>query len=61
MDKQDSEFLKVFDGDKIAVWKYHMEICFEEKDIMPIIDGIVPKPPDGAPEAEKIAWQKANT
>lgn len=52
---------RVFDGDKFAVWKYHMEICFDEKDIMPIVDGTIPKPADGAPEAEKAAWQKGNT
>lgn len=61
MDKRDSKSLKVFDGDKFTVWKYHMEIYFEEKDIMPIVNGTIPKPPDGAPDAEKIAWQKANT
>lgn len=38
-----------------------MEICFEEKEIMPIMNGTIPKPPETATEAEKIAWQKANT
>lgn len=61
MDRRDSESLKVFDGDKFVRWKYHMENCFEEKDIMPIINGTVPKPPDGAPDVEKMAQQKANT
>jgi hypothetical protein len=61
MDKRESETLKVFDGDKFAVWKYHMEICFEEKEVMRIVDGTIPKPPDGASDAEKAAWNKANT
>ena len=39
MDKQESEPLKVFNGDKFAVWKYHMEICFEDKDVMRIVNG----------------------
>lgn len=53
MYKRDSESLKVFDGNKFAIWKYHMEICFDEKDIMPIVDDIVPKPPN---TTEKDAW-----
>lgn len=61
MDKRDSESLKVSDGDKFAIWKYHMEIYFDEKDIMPIVNGTNPKPPDGAPEAERVAWSKTNT
>lgn len=60
MDKRESE-THVFDGDKFAVWKYHMEICFEEKEVMRIVDGTIPKPPDGASDAEKAAWNKANT
>ena len=60
MDKRESETLKVFDGDKFAVWKYYMEICFEEKEVMRIVDGTIPKPPDGASDAEKAAWNKAN-
>jgi hypothetical protein len=61
MDKRESESLKVFDGDKFPVWKYHMEICFDDREIMPIVSGADPQPPDDAPEAEKLAWQKANT
>ena len=61
MEKQDLESLKVFDGGKCAVWKYHMEICFDDKEIMPIVNGTIPRPPDNATEAEKTAWQKANT
>ena len=60
MDKRDAESLKVFDGDKFAVWKYHLEICFEDKEIMPIVNGTIPKPPETATEAEKVAWRKAN-
>lgn len=60
MDKRDSESLKVFDGDKFPVWKYHMEICFDDKEIMPIISRAVPQPLDDAPEADKLTWQKAN-
>ena len=61
MDKRVSESLKVFDGNKFAVWKYHMEdlICFEEKDIMSVVNGTLPKPPSS--DAEKTARQKANT
>lgn len=55
MNRRDFESLNVFDGDKFLVWKYHMEICLEEKDIMLIVSGTIPKPPDGALEAEKIA------
>ena len=57
MNRRDFESLNVFDGDKFLVWKYHMEICLEEKDIMLIVSGTIPKPPDGALEH----WQKANT
>ena len=38
-----------------------MEICFEEKDIMSIVNGRVPRPPNNAPDVEKVAWQKTNT
>lgn len=38
-----------------------MRICFEEKDIMPIVNGAVSKPPNNASDAKKVAWQKANT
>ena len=38
-----------------------MEICFEEKDIMSIVNGRVPRPPNNAQDVEKVAWQKANT
>ena len=61
MDKRGPDSLRVFDGDKFPVWKYHMEICFADKDVMRIIDGTVPKPPDGASDAEKTAWYKADT
>lgn len=61
MEKRDAESLKVFDGEKFAVWKYHMEICFDDKDVTPIVNGTIPQPPDNVPEAEKIVWQKANT
>ena len=61
MDSRDSKSPKVFDGDKFAIWKYHMEICFEEKDIMSVVNGRVPRPPNNAPDVEKVAWQKTNT
>ena len=60
-DRRDSESLKIFNGDKFAVWKNHMEICLEDMDIMPIVNGTIPKPPETATEADEIAWQKANT
>ena len=60
MEKRVSESPKVFDGDKFPVWKYHMEICFDDEEIMPIANGTIPKPPENATEAEKNAWQKAN-
>ena len=60
MDRRDSESLEVFDDDKFTVWKYHMKICFEDKDIMPILNGTVPKPPNNALDVEKLAWRKAN-
>lgn len=56
MDKWDSESLKVFDGDKFVIWKYHMEICFEDKEIMPIVDNTIPKPHETTTEAEKVTW-----
>lgn len=49
------ESLKVFDGNSFTVRKYQMEICFGERDIMPIIDGIVPKPPNSATHAMNVA------
>jgi hypothetical protein len=54
MNKRDFESLKVFKGDKFVVWKYRMEICFKEKDIMPVVNNTIPKPPDGTSNAEKI-------
>ena len=60
MDERDYESLRVFDGDKFAVWKFLMEIYFDAEEIMPIVNGTVPKPADDAPEAEKAAWQKSN-
>jgi hypothetical protein len=60
MDKRESESLKVFDVDKFPVWKYHMETCFEEKDIMLVANGTIPKHGDGAPKVDKVAWNKAN-
>jgi hypothetical protein len=46
---------------KFAVWKYHMKICFDEKEIMLIKNGTEPKPIDDASEAKKAAWQTSNT
>jgi hypothetical protein len=43
MEKRDSE--KVFDGIKFAVWKFHVNICFEEKSIMKIVGDTIAKPP----------------
>ena len=62
MGKLDLNYLKVhvFDGEKFAVWKFYMKICFDVEDVMPIVDGTLPKPADGASEAEKAAWQKGN-
>ena len=51
----------MFDDDKFAVWKFHMEIYFEDKAIIRYVDGTVLKPADNAPKDEKEAWNKANT
>jgi hypothetical protein len=60
MDKRESETIKVFDGKKFPVWRFHMEICFKEKDVLLVANGTTPKPGDNAPEADKLAWEKAN-
>ena len=54
MDKRESEYFR-FDGEKFSVWKFHMEICFEDKDVMPIVNGTIPKPKDTAPDDKKLA------
>jgi hypothetical protein len=59
--RRDFESLRVFDGNKFVVWMYDMKICFEEKDIMPIVNDAVPKSPNNPSDAEKVAWQKTNT
>ena len=59
MDKKDPD-IRVFEGDKFPVWKYYMEICFADKDVMCIVNGTVPKPPDDASDAEQTAWYKAD-
>jgi hypothetical protein len=59
-EKRDAELPQRFDGDKFPVWKYYMEIWFDDRDVLPVVDGTIPKPPDDAPDAEKLAWQKAN-
>ena len=51
MEKRDSE--KVSDGIKFAVWKFHMEICFEEKSIMTIVGDTIAKPLDYALDLQK--------
>ena len=62
MDKRDFESLKVFDGDKFAVWKYHMELCFDEKDIMPIVNGTILKQQTMHQKRKKTtSWRKCNT
>jgi hypothetical protein len=40
---------------------YDMKICFEEKNIMLIVNDAVPKLPNNPSDAEKVAWQKTNT
>ena len=61
MDKKESETIKVLEGDKFPVWRFHMELCFKEKALLLITNGTTPKPGDNAPEAEKLAWEKADT
>ena len=47
----------MFDGDKFTVWKYHMEMCFEEKDVMLVVNGTISKLPNNALDLKKIAWK----
>ena len=34
----------MFDGEGFKIWQYHMEIIFEAKEILKIIDGTLPRP-----------------
>jgi hypothetical protein len=38
-----------------------MELCFKEKHVLLVTNGTTPKPGDNAPEAEKLAWENADT
>lgn len=38
-----------------------MEICFGDIGTMPVVNGTIPKPPDTATDAEKLAWEKLDT
>lgn len=60
MERRDDS-LKVFDGTKFAVWKFHMEICFEEKLIMDVVNGSTPAPSSTDPEDVREAWNKKNS
>jgi hypothetical protein len=39
MDKNDKISVKVFNGIGFSLWKYHMEIVFEAKDILGVVKG----------------------
>lgn len=54
------EDVKLFDGTKFAVWKFHMQICFEEKEIWSVVNGDEPAPSEGETQSVKDAWNKKN-
>ena len=56
MEKKDSEYVRVFDGTKFPVWKFHMELCFSTKKVKPLINGSLPRPAPDAPELERTSW-----
>lgn len=60
MEKRD-EILKVFDGTNFQVWKFHMEICFEDKELLDIVSGATPQPDAASTKEEKEAWSKKNS
>ena len=56
MEKNDSEYVRIFDGTKFLVWKFHMELCFSTKKVKPIVNGTLPRMDHDAPELEKASW-----
>ena len=56
MERKDSEYIRVFDGTKFHVWKFHMELCFSTKKVKSIVNGTLPRPDPNAPELERASW-----
>ena len=44
MDKFEKVHMKMFDGDDFTIWRYQMEIIFEAKEILEIVDDTLSKP-----------------
>ena len=44
MDKTEKIHVKMFDGEGFTIWRYQMEIIFEAKEILEIVDGTLPRP-----------------
>jgi hypothetical protein len=40
MDKNEKLHVKMFDGEGFPVWSYHMEIVFEAKELLRVVQGI---------------------
>ena len=56
MERKDSEYIRVFDGIKFPVWKFHMELCFSTKKVKSIVNGTLPRLDPDAPELERALW-----
>jgi hypothetical protein len=72
MDKDEKISVKVFDITRFSLWKYHIEIVFEAKDILGVVKGFEQKPTfpttvtenrplTEAEQSKVIEWNKKNT
>ena len=47
-----------FKGPNYHIWKFQLRAVLLGKDLMDVVDGTEPKPPDTATTEEKLAWKK---
>ena len=60
MTTEKHEEIKLFDGTKFLVWKSHMQLYLEEKDLWNIVTRDDLAPIAAIPQPEKDAWNKKN-